>query len=102
MIDSVLAAVGLLMCAALLLRFALPPGRRHRLDASLRRAWATVRSLPQRLGRDRKVQRQVKREADDIINRARRKARETPAVDRQGNVYRPDAFKSRPPKDTLH
>lgn len=102
MIDSVFAALGLLVCVALLLRFALPPGRRHRMDASLHRAWAAVRSLPQRLGRDHKVQRQVKREADDVINRARRKARDTPAVGREGNVYRPDAFKSRPPKDKLH
>lgn len=102
MIDSVLAALGLLVCAGLLLRFALPPSRRHRLDSSLRRAWEGLRRLPQRLGREHKVQRQVQREADEVISRARRKAKETPAVDRRGNVYRPDAFKSRPPTDKLH
>jgi hypothetical protein len=102
MIDSILAGLGLAVCAALLLRYALPPGQRRRLDARARHLWDVARSLPQALGRDRKVQRQVKRQADEVINRARKKAREAPPASRDGNVIRPDAFKSRPPKDKLH
>jgi len=42
-------------------------------------------------------------EAMDIIDRARRQARDGKPVDRDGNVYRPDAFKPRPPPhDKLH
>ena len=102
MIDSIFAGLGLLVCVALLLRFALPPGQRGRLDTRARHLWDMACSLPRSLVRDRKAQHQVKRQADDVINRARRKARETPPAAREGNVIRPDAFKSRPPKDKLH
>lgn len=102
LIESLFAGLGLVVCVALLLRHALPPGQRRRVDARARHLWDTLRSLPQRLRGDRKVQRQVKRQADDVIDRARRKAREAPGVDRDGNVYRPDAFRSRPPRDKLH
>jgi hypothetical protein len=101
-IDSILAGLGLAICAALLLRYALPAARRQRLDSSLHRTWASLRSLPRRLGRDRKLKRQAERQADEAINRARRQSKNPAAFDREGNVYRPDAFKSRPPKDKLH
>lgn len=51
---------------------------------------------------DREVLREAEREAQDVIERVRRQAREGKPVERDGNVYRPDAFKPRPPKDTLH
>jgi hypothetical protein len=45
----------------------------------------------------------VQREANDVIERARRGSKGGNKVEREGNVYRPDAFKSsRPPSDRLH
>jgi len=101
-IDSILAGLGLAICAALLLRYALPDRLRQRVDNHLHAIWDQLRLLPQRMGRERKVKRQVKREADEVINRARSKSKATAGFDRDGNVYRPDAFKSRPPEDKLH
>lgn len=52
---------------------------------------------------DPQAEQDAQKEAQDIIDRARRQAREGKPVDRDGNVYRPDAFKSRPPPpDQLH
>lgn len=51
---------------------------------------------------DPEVERQAELEAQAVIDRARRQSRGDPPVERDGNVYRPDAFKPRPPKDKLH
>lgn len=52
---------------------------------------------------DEQAQHEAEKEAQDIIDRARRQAREGKPVDRDGNIYRPDAFKPRqPPHDKLH
>jgi len=56
---------------------------------------------------DAEAQKAAEKEAEiealDIIDRARRQARDGKPVDRDGNVYRPDAFKPRPPPhDKLH
>ncbi len=51
---------------------------------------------------DSEVQREAEQEALAVIERVRRQAREGKPVARDGNVYRPDAFKPRPPEDKLH
>ncbi len=95
----ILAGLGLVACAALLLRFALPERQQRRLDHWAVSTWQSLRRLPSRPSRQRDVQRQ----AQDVIERARRQAKATRKVERDGNVYRPDSFKSRPPKqDKLH
>lgn len=70
------------------------PGRPVPL-APLPRAPAASRPDPE-------AERQAELEAQAVIDRARRQSRGDPPVERDGNVYRPDAFKPRPPKDKLH
>ncbi|MBC7939124.1 MAG: hypothetical protein H7Z19_05060 [Chitinophagaceae bacterium] len=129
MVETWFAGAGLVVCAALLLRQALPLARRERLDSRARDAWHDLRNLAQRLGHLRRT-RVVKRQAHDVIERARRQSlnrksgkagsggsgdnvkngadtsrgERRPDVDRDGNVYRPDSFKPRPPpgQDKLH
>ncbi len=48
------------------------------------------------------AQRAAEREAREVIDRVRQQARGKPDVQRDGNVYRPDTFKPRPPEDKLH
>ncbi len=55
-----------------------------------------------RVETEHEVLREAEQEAQDVIERARRLAREGKPVERDGNVYRPDAFKPRPPQDKLH
>lgn len=104
MIESVFAALGLLVCAALLLRMTLSPEKQRRWDAYGRRQLERLR------GAGRWTQRQwlllrssrgARAEAARTIERARRNK---PEVDREGNVIRPRSFRrdddSKPP--TLH
>lgn len=84
MIEKVLAGIGLLICVVLALRMLLGAKRTRRIDAQLaeqaERARQTLKSLPQwRESRDT-----ARREAEQVIDRARRKA-----VERDGNVLRP-------------
>lgn len=122
MVETILAALGATVCFALLLHMALPARWRHRVDATWRRLLQAVRqrrSGPPRPARrtdlraankprmteprpDSEVLRQAEQEAQDVIERVRRQARENKPVERDGNVYRPDAFRPRPPKDKLH
>ena len=114
MVETVLWAIGSAVCVALLLHGLLPYGTRARLDGTFRRAWQGLRAgLPRRAGvpratrrtpqdqaglDTRQAQREAEVEARDVIDRVRRQARDGSSVERDGNVYRPDAFKSRPPK----
>jgi hypothetical protein len=99
MFEVIAAALVLAVCAALLLRQVLPPRRRDRLDRWAQGVWTTLRELPAQWKRERSVQRETK----DVIERARKASKRTPPVERDGNVYRPDAFKSdQPPSDRLH
>jgi hypothetical protein len=144
--EQVFAALGVVVCAALLVHMLLPARRRQRVDAALWRGWQGLRGGVQR-GLQRRqrvtptlkrssnsqrpvqlhplkpsktvqrppvalddapsddVRRQAEAEAQDAIDRARRQARGG-SVQRDGNVYRPDAFKPGGgppgPQDTLH
>lgn len=125
MVETFFAALGLAVCAGLLLHMFLPPAPRQRVNRAAHQLWQGVRGLGRRSalrrgGTPRPVrrtaqraankpqmdeaqfQREAEMEAQDVIDRVRRQARAGKPVDRDGNVYRPDAFKPRPPKDKLH
>jgi hypothetical protein len=103
----------------------LPYAPRQRVDRAARQVWQALGSLrhrrrggvprPVRLtGKQQQqaankarldeaqVQREAEAEAQDVIDRVRRQARSGKPIERDGNVYRPDAFKPRPPEDKLH
>ena len=93
------AVLGLLACLGVWAGMALGPVRLARLQRRASRVQASLRAGLQRLGRrlrsvarhtaQRPQQaRDAQQEAADAINRARR----GPRVNREGNVYRPDAF----------
>lgn len=123
MLEITLASLGAAVCLALLVRMFLPVHARQRLDGQASRLWQALRrGLPRRprggvprvarradaraANQPRlsaaEAQRLAEREAQDVIDRVRRQARADTPVARDGNVYRPDAFKPRPPKDKLH
>lgn len=84
MIEKVLAGLGLLICVVLALRMMLGAQRTQRFDARFTQKAAqarqTLKSLPQwRQSRDT-----ARREAEQAIERARRRK-----VERDGNVIRP-------------
>ena len=84
MTEKVLAGIGLLICVVLALRMLLGAKRTRRIDTQLaekaEQARQDLKSLPQwRESRDT-----ARREAEQAINRARRKT-----VERDGNVLRP-------------
>lgn len=90
-----LAVLGLLCCLGVWVGMALGPARRQRLRA---RARLLGLALRQRL-RSPLQARRARHEAAEAIERARR----TPQVEREGNVYRPDRFQGpRDGRDKLH
>ncbi len=96
MIELVLAGLGLLVCAALLVRMVLPERQRWAVDYHARRTWAALQGGATRLWHWRGHRRTASREADEAIRRARGEAT------RDGNVIRPKSFdKPRKPRD-LH
>lgn len=106
MFETVFAAVVLLVCSALLVRLLLPPARRQHVDRRLRGAWQSLSLQVQRAWQRRPRQwlqkRRTRREAEELIERARRSAAGSAKVRREGNVYRPDSFKPPADRDTLH
>lgn len=121
MLETVFASLGAAVCVALLVHMFLPARPRQIVDAACARLWRGLRSgwprrysgMPKVARRPKPraaaqrpspaaVQREAEREAQDVIDRVRRQARANPGVTREGNVLRPDAFKPRPPNDTLH
>ncbi len=90
-----LAVLGLVGCAAVWAGMALGPTRLRRLQQRGRLLWLALR---QRV-RSPLQARRARQEASDAIERARR----SPKVDRDGNVYRPDRFQQgRDGRDKLH
>lgn len=95
MFEKSLAVMGLLACLLVWASMALGPARRQRW---LHGARGLAQRWRQRLRRPGQT-RDAKREAAQAIERARR----TPKVDREGNVYRPDRFhQGRDGRDKLH
>ena len=103
-IEPLLAALGLLVCAALLLRMALGPERQRRWDAFWRRRVEQLQTAGrwlQRQGLLLRSSRGARQEAARTIERARHAK---PQVDREGNVIRPRRFRrdDDPDPPTLH
>lgn len=100
MFNTVLAAIGLVVCIALAVHMALPYRLQARVDAALQGAWAWVRLQAARLMGWRRQQRQARAaalEADRVIRRARESALHDARDSRtdgawEGNVYRPKSF----------
>jgi hypothetical protein len=95
MIERVLAAVVLAVCAAMLLRLLIGQRRRYRLDAALRRSWFRLRHAAVSARRWRSSRREAARVANDAIRRASRRG------DWDGNVNTPKSFR-KPPRDKMH
>ncbi len=94
--DRWWAVLGLVGCGLVWAGMAAGPARRERGQALAVALW---RRLLQRLHGPAQARR-AQREAAEAIERARRAE---PKVDREGKVYRPDAFKTRRGgRDKLH
>lgn len=94
--EQLWAVLGLVACGLVWAGMAAGPVRRQRWQAGALRLW---RALRQAL-RSPAQKRQARHEAEQAIERARRAK---PKVDREGNVYRPDAFGGRRgDRDKLH
>lgn len=91
MVEKIVAATALALCAVLLVRLALPEAARERFDAGLRRIRVAVAVGWVRLcGGRRRVdeEREAARLAEEAIRRARRAARSE-----GGKVVRPESFR---------
>lgn len=106
MFETVFAGAVLLCCSLFLVRLLLPPTRRQAVDQWMRgvrmRSGLALKRLWQRRPRQWLQQRRTRREAQEVIERARRRAAGSVDVKREGNVYRPDRFKPPTDRDTLH
>jgi hypothetical protein len=90
MIEKLFAVVVLAACLVALVRMALRPHQRARMDALGRRVWARCRALVQRGRRAPAPAPDPARVAEEAIRRAREGHWE-------GNVYKPRSFR-RPKK----
>jgi hypothetical protein len=98
MAEKIIAALTIAVCTVLLLRLCLGARLRHRFDAKARSAWWTTRRAALNVWHWRSSRREAKQTAHEAIQRAQRKA--ASAFERDGNVYKPDAFqKSKQPRD---
>lgn len=95
--DRIVAGLTALVCLVFLVRLALGPARQQRFDAVWRRLGHRIRHLAHQVrhwGAHRRQRQQVRdkaaKTAQEAIDRARRGA-----VQRDGNVIRPSAFKSK-------
>ena len=84
--DKLPAALTLTVCIVLLVRMVLSARSRRRLDRAGMAVWGWMRGRAYYLWHWRESRRRAQREADEAIQRARRR------LERDGNVYRPDAF----------
>ena len=89
-VEKVFAATMVVVCVVLLLRMLLRPRRRARVDASVRKQAAVWRSRVVRAARWPAAELRARRETKEAIRRAKRSA-----VEREGNVISPKAFKGR-------
>ncbi len=102
MIEKTLASLAMLACVLMLVRLALKPHIRMRLDARMRSAAQRLRERLRERWRERlrRPRRKAQALPDDAAQAAEeliRRASQTGRVDREGNVYRPEKF-GKPPK----
>jgi hypothetical protein len=90
LVEKIFAAAMVSVCVLLLLRMLLKPRSRDRVDAAVRRGSERWSQRLQRLVAWPAAEARARREAKDAIQRARRSA-----IEREGNVYRPKAFKGK-------
>ena len=95
MFERVLAAIGLAVCALLLVRLLIGPRRRARMDARLTLTWQSMRHRAHTLRRWRSTRREAARVANEAIRRARGRG------EWDGNVYTPKDLR-KPPRDKMH
>jgi hypothetical protein len=102
MIERIVAAAVLAVCAVLLARLLLNERRRYRFDMAMRHVWARLRRAAVTLWRAPgaiKQRRAAERHAEEAANDAIRRASGRGEWD--GNVYRPKSFR-KPPRDKMH
>jgi hypothetical protein len=93
--QTLFAALGFAVCVVLLVRMAIGQHRRDRLDAGLQRTARALHRRGRALWQRRRLRGEVQREAEDLIERARRgqnNVGRAGRVERDGNVYRPRSF----------
>ena len=89
-VEKVFAAAIVVACVLLLARMLLRPRRRARVDASLRKRAALWQRRIHRAVLWPAAELRARRETKEAIRRARRSA-----IERDGNVISPKAFKGR-------
>lgn len=99
MAEKIIAGLTIVVCVALLLRLCLGARMRRRFDATARSAWWAMRRTAVNVWHWRRSRREAQQAADAAIQRAQRKS--ASAFERDGNVYKPDAFRGskRDPKE---
>jgi competence protein ComGF len=104
MVMQVLAGVVVLLCVAMLARLLLRTDQQRRLDRTIQSKWQSFLHGVMSVWRGVKhwrMRRQAKQaaaiQAQEIINRMRIRS-----VEREGNVYKPEAFKRRPEDHRKH
>lgn len=105
MAEKIIAGLTIAVCVVLLLRLCLGARLRWRFDALARSAWLASRRKAVDLWHWRSARRAAQQAATAAIQRAQRKA--ASAFERDGNVYKPDAFRgpkpeSPEPRDPRH
>jgi hypothetical protein len=90
LVEKTFAAAMVAVCVLLLLRMLLRPRSRDRIDAVVRRGGERWSGRVRRLVAWPAAEARARREAKEAIQRARRSA-----IEREGNVYRPKAFKGK-------
>lgn len=101
LIERVLAAIAIAICAVLLLRLLIGERRRWRLDADLRRRWRSLSTTARRVRLWRSSRRDAAKVAEEAIRRARDAARRGDRGEWDGNVYKPKSLR-KPPHDKMH
>jgi hypothetical protein len=91
MAEKIIAGITIAVCAVLLLRLCVGARLRYRFDFIARNAWSATRRTALNLWHWRSSRREAQQAADAAIHRAQRKA--ASAFERDGNVYKPDAFR---------
>ncbi|MDO9235196.1 MAG: hypothetical protein Q7U28_04070 [Aquabacterium sp.] len=89
-VDKLLSVFVAAVCVVMLIRMALSETRRQQLDRIFNQTWFAVRRRALAVWhwrRHRQSKAQAKQVAQEVINRVRHR------VDKDGNVYTPEAFK---------
>ena len=89
--EKIIAGITIAVCVVLLLRLCVGERLRYRFDVTARRVWSRIRRTALSLWHWRASRRQAQQQADAAIKHAQRKS--ASAFERDGNVYKPDAFR---------